>query len=120
MIVQAERNGLTYKTGDMYYTAGIGFHNSEEREWPANAWDDQGLDAFIHCDGWKAIENVKKINFSYDENNKILEIFVNEHLLCNAALHRETAEKIFGVCGLIKDPRNKDIELEMISTKCGS
>lgn len=95
MVAQADKNGLTYRTANMYYTKGKGFHDSEEKEWDVIAWDlKNGLDRFIHEDGWEPILDFQDILVCFKpcQNNDQGNLMIYLDTLCKYVLPMSKTE----------------------------
>ena len=55
MVALADESGKTYKTGDMLYNNRNGFHDNCKREWNYDAFQEEGLNFFVHLDGWAEV-----------------------------------------------------------------
>ena len=56
MVVLADEDEKTYRTGHMRYQKRKGFHDEDGREWRARAYESEnGLSRFIHADNWYEI-----------------------------------------------------------------
>lgn len=56
MVALADENGKIYQTGNMYYQKNKGFHDYDNSEWEATAFDfKNGLSYFIHLNDWSEI-----------------------------------------------------------------
>lgn len=60
MVSLADRNGKIYRAQDMHYQREEGFYGiygKEHKEWKPDAWshESDGLNRFIHADGWEEI-----------------------------------------------------------------
>lgn len=71
MVAQADQDGLTYRTDDMYYNKDKGFHDYQGDEWDVLAWDmTDGLNRFIHADGWISVSHFKKVDICCKIDNR--------------------------------------------------
>lgn len=119
MVAQADKDGLTYRTDDMYYTKGQGFHDSEGKEWEVTAWDfKNGLSRFIHVDGWKPVIQLKKVGIyckidkQYCSNN--LKIYLDgEHSYTLPMSGEQEARRFVDFIKKLVESNKNEVDLEV-------
>jgi hypothetical protein len=66
MLKEAEKTGKTYIVNDMRYSNERGFHDKDNKSWPAECF--HSINDIIYLKGWKLLDVTKKMTLKEIED----------------------------------------------------